>query len=79
MEFIHLYHVFQKHEMAKFDRHREVINTPPGYQKMRVHLVFAIKYSYDGRHKARLVADGHSSLKSKQLTFLQEGSNRILA
>ena len=30
---------------------------PNGYQKIRVHLVFACKY--DGRHKARLVADGH--------------------
>ena len=33
MESIHLYHVFQKHEKAKFDRHRKVINSPPGYQK----------------------------------------------
>ena len=30
---------------------------PPGYKKIRVHLVFAVKH--DGRHKARLVADGH--------------------
>src|SRR5210317_74907 len=30
---------------------------PKGYQKIRVHLVFACKH--DGRHKARLVADGH--------------------
>ena len=30
---------------------------PPGSQKIRVHLIFAVKY--DGRHKARLVADGH--------------------
>ena len=34
-----------------------MINTPPGYQIFRVHLIFAAKY--DGRHKARLVADGH--------------------
>ena len=38
MESIHLYHVFQKHEKAKFDTHRKVINSPPGYQKIRVHL-----------------------------------------
>ena len=31
--------------------------TPKGYQKIRVHLVYAVKH--DGRHKARLVADGH--------------------
>jgi hypothetical protein len=30
---------------------------PGGYKKIRVHFVFAIKH--DGRHKARLVADGH--------------------
>ena len=34
-----------------------MINAPPGYQKIRVHLIFAVKY--DGRHKARLVAGGH--------------------
>ena len=30
---------------------------PPGYKKIRVHLVVDVKH--DGRHKARLVADGH--------------------
>ena len=30
---------------------------PDGYRKIRVHFVFAVKH--DGRHKARLVADGH--------------------
>jgi len=29
----------------------------PDYKKIRVHLVFDVKH--DGRHKARLVADGH--------------------
>jgi Reverse transcriptase (RNA-dependent DNA polymerase) len=29
---------------------------PAGYRKIRVHFVFAVKY--DGRHRARLVADG---------------------
>ena len=33
------------------------MNAPPGYQKIPVHLIFAVKYN--GRHKARLVADGH--------------------
>jgi hypothetical protein len=31
--------------------------SPTGYRKIRVHFVFAVKH--DGRHKARLVADGH--------------------
>ncbi len=30
---------------------------PKGYKKIRVHIVYAVKH--DGRHKARLVADGH--------------------
>jgi hypothetical protein len=30
---------------------------PPGYKQIRVHFVYAVKH--DGRHKARLVADGH--------------------
>jgi hypothetical protein len=30
---------------------------PIGYKKIRVHLIFAVKH--DGRHKSRLVADGH--------------------
>ena len=30
---------------------------PKDFKKIKVHLIFAIKH--DGRHKARLVADGH--------------------
>ena len=30
---------------------------PKGFKKIKVHLVYAVKH--DGRHKARLVADGH--------------------
>ena len=30
---------------------------PDGYKRIRVHLVFDVKH--DGRHKGRLVADGH--------------------
>ena len=33
------------------------VRIPSGYKKIRVHLVYAVKH--DGRHKARLVADGH--------------------
>ena len=33
------------------------MNSPKGYHRIKVHLVFAVKF--DGRHKARLVADGH--------------------
>ena len=30
---------------------------PPGYKRIRTHLIYDIKH--DGRHKARCVADGH--------------------
>ena len=33
------------------------MNSPKDYHGIEVHLVFAVKF--DGRHKARLVADGH--------------------
>ena len=33
------------------------MNPPKGYHRVKVNLVFAVKF--DGRHKARLVADGH--------------------
>ena len=57
MDSIRLYEVFQKHEKVRYDKQKKVINAPPGYQQIRVHLIFAVKY--DGRHKPRLVADGH--------------------
>jgi hypothetical protein len=37
--------------------HKTKVRPPEGYKKIRVHLVFDCKH--DGRHKARLVADGH--------------------
>ena len=35
------------------------MNSPKGYHRIKVHLVFAVKF--DGRKKTRLVADGHLS------------------
>jgi hypothetical protein len=37
--------------------HHTKSKAPIGYKKIRVHFVFDVKH--DGRHKARLVADGH--------------------
>ena len=59
--------MFQKHEKAKYDKQKKVLNTPPGYQKIRVHLIFAV--NYDGRHKARLVADGHLTPESVESIY----------
>ena len=58
MDQINEYKVFQDHGKAKYDpKSRKVSNAPNGYQKIRVHLILAVKH--DGRHKARLVAGGH--------------------
>jgi hypothetical protein len=54
------YDTFTDHGKAIFED-KTIINAPQGYQKIRVHLVFAVKH--DGRHKARLVADGHLTPK----------------
>jgi hypothetical protein len=37
--------------------HHTKLNAKSGYKKIRVHLFYDIKH--DGRHKARLEADGH--------------------
>ena len=52
---IHEYKVFKDTGKAQFQNGKVV--TPDGFQKIRVHYVYAVKH--DGRFKARLVADGH--------------------
>ena len=52
---IHEYKVFRDTGKAQF--HNGKVVTPDGFQKIRVHFVYAVKH--DGRYKARLVADGH--------------------
>ena len=51
------YKVFKEWDKAILDKHKNVTNPPKGYHRIKVHLVFAVKF--DGRHKARLVADGY--------------------
>ena len=45
------------------------MNPPKGYHKIKVHLVFAVMF--DGRHKARLVVDGH--LTPEQIEHIYSG------
>ena len=52
---INEYKVFKDTGKAQFHNGKAV--TPDGFQKIRVHFVYAVKH--DGRFKARLVADGH--------------------
>jgi hypothetical protein len=47
----------QLNEYDTFEDHGLNAPSPEGHKKIRVHLVFDVKY--DGRYKARLVADGH--------------------
>ena len=49
--------MIKKWDRAILDKHKKVMNPPKGYHKIKVHVVFAVKF--DGRHKARLVTDGH--------------------
>ena len=53
--------VFKRWDKAILDKHKKVTSPPKGYHRIKVHLVFAVKF--DGRHKARLVADGHLTPK----------------
>ena len=49
----------QQHEYDTYKDlgHQRCASIPEGYKKIRAHFVFDIKH--DGRHKARLAADGH--------------------
>ena len=51
--------VFKKWAKAILDKHKKVMNPPKGYHRIKVHPVVAVKF--DGRHKARLVADSHQT------------------
>ena len=58
MDSIDLYEVFKNDDnKTHFDTQNKVINAPKGHHKINLHHIFAVKY--DGKHKARLVADGH--------------------
>ena len=53
MESMLEYKVFKKGDKAILDKFKKVLNPPKGYHRIKVHLVFAVKF--DGRHEARLV------------------------
>ena len=57
MESILEYKVFNRWDKAILDKCKKVMNSPKGYHRIKVHLVFGVKF--DCRHKARLVADGY--------------------
>ena len=61
------YNTFTDKGKALFDKAGKVVNAPAGYKKIRVHFVFDVKH--DGRHKARLVADGHLTEVTTESTY----------
>ena len=63
------YKLFKKWDKAILDKHKKVMNPPKGYLKIKVHLVFAVKF--DGRHKARLVTDDHLHLSLWRISTLE--------
>ena len=56
MESMIEYKVFKRWDKSILDKHKKVMNSPKGYHRTKVCLVFVVMF--DGRHKARLVADG---------------------
>ena len=50
IESMQAYKVFKKLEKAILDKHKKVMNPPKEYHRIKVHLVFAVKF--DGRHKS---------------------------
>ena len=79
MESMLEYKVFKKWDKAILDKHKKVTNPPKGYHRIKVHLVFAVKF--DGRHKARLVAEniysGVVSLRNLRLVIFLGKVNHL--
>ena len=71
---IHEYKVFKDTGKAQFQNGKVV--TPDGFQKIRVHFVYAVKH--DGRFKARLVADGHLTKEPVESIYSGVASLRSL-
>ena len=71
---IHEYKVFKDTGKAQFHNGKAV--TPDGFQKIRVHFVYAVKH--DGRFKARLVADGHLTKEPVESIYSGVASLRSL-
>ena len=70
------YKEFKKWDKAILDKHKKVTNPPKGYHRIKVHLVIAVKF--DGRHKARFVADGHLTPEPIEIIYSGVGSLRNL-
>ena len=70
------YEVFKMWNEAFVDKHKKSMNKPKGHHKIKVHLVFAVRF--DRRHKARLVADGHLTSEPNENIYSSVDSLRNL-
>ena len=74
---INKYQVFIDHRRAKYvPKSKRITNAPQGYQKIKVHLVFACKHNRC--HKARLVAGGQLTLDPMDSIYSGVVSTRSL-
>ena len=76
MESMLEYEVIKKWDKAILHKHKKVVNPPQGYHRIKVHQMFAVKF--DGRHKARLVVDGHLTPEPIENIYSGEVSLRNL-
>ena len=76
MDSIHSCEVFKKHEKAQYDNKKSYQCTPRLPQNISSSLNFEV--TYDGRHKARLVADGHFTAEPVESIFSGVASLRNL-
>ena len=77
MESMQEYEVFKKWNKVIVDKHKKAMNPPKGYHIIKVHLVFAVRF--DGRHKARFVADGHLTSEPNENIYSSVDSLRNLS
>ena len=63
-------------DKAILDKHKKLMNPANGYHRIKVHLVFTVKF--DGRHKAGLVADDHLTPEPIENIYSGVGSLRNL-
>ena len=77
MDSMREYKVFKKWDKTILDKHKKVMNPPKGYYRINVHPLFAVKF--DGRHKARLVADGHLTTEPDENLYSDVVSLRNLS
>ena len=77
MESMKEWEVFTTCQRAKWDsNHKTILNAPLNHQNIRVNFIFAVKYN--GRHKARHIADGSLTPEPEENIYSEAVSLRHL-